>query len=99
MGTIAVFLATLLSIDLIIIGAVAGYFAYRWWHVALWAVVAAGAHELIMHQLRVTRTLDLALILIAVLAGFVWAALSFLFFRRRRRLSDSAALANRKYNS
>jgi hypothetical protein len=88
MGVLAaVFIAKLLSPEIIIIGIAAGYLATRWWHVAAGAVVAATVSEILLSIVAVSHQFVPAIWIIALIAGAVWAGAAWLLRRKLRRTS------------
>ena len=87
---IAIFIAKLIDIPVIILGAVAGYLARQWWHLVLGAVIAGTASELLLSLARVTYRFNAAVWIVGIVAGAVWAGGVWLLRSRFRRSSRIA---------
>ena len=86
---IAVFLAKLLSFDIVIVSVLAGLLARTWWHVIAGMVVAAVLNEILLTAFQSSRYFDTTVLLIAMLAAGVWAAGVYAIRSKGRRQRDA----------
>ncbi len=82
---VAVFVAKLLSPEIIILAGLLGWFSRAWWQIIIGAIVVAGINESVLTALQMTRQFNPLSVMLGFAAAMAWAWLAFTISQRRRK--------------
>jgi hypothetical protein len=73
----AIFVAKLLSLGTVVLGVLTGVMSRAWRHVAVASVLVVGVEELLLTAFQRSRTFDVGVFAIGILAAAAWVSLAF----------------------
>lgn len=82
---VAVFVAKLLSPEIIILAGLLGWFSRAWWQIIIGAIVVAGVNEAVLAAMQMNRQFNPLSVMLGFAAAMAWAWLAFTISQRRRK--------------